>query len=118
MTPPPRWTPLEVADRLICRWKQGSSENQIDRSFDERDIRLRDRAHYQAYRVLRSILGLAVILVIPILFASDTPDLIRRYGLLFIPLICLLVLVVWSLPQSIILWSEPDMEPETEDPAA
>lgn len=78
---------------------------------DERELLQRDRAHYLAYQAL------AVSIVIPMFVASMrvirpalmawipmTPDELY-YGLLLISLTLAL-----TLPQSILLWTEPDME--------
>jgi len=80
---------------------------------DERELNQRDRAHYLAYQAV----GVSVI--IPMFLASlrilhpallafipMTPDQMY-YGLLVITLTLFL-----TLPQSILLWTEPDMEKE------
>jgi hypothetical protein len=77
-----------------------------DRRLDERDIRARDAAHYRAYSAIRWIvlfgsLG-ALVLFSNAIAARLTP--------LIAPLIWLFVLIVFNLPQSIILWTEPDIE--------
>lgn len=72
---------------------------------DERELAVRNAAHYQAFRVA-AIYGLAVWLVVmasPTLNGSAVALLI-----LIIPLLAML----WTLPQAIILWTEPDVPEE------
>jgi hypothetical protein len=104
-TPPSRWIPLEMADALVRRLRGDRSENRIDAAMDERDIRLRNAAHYEAYRVLREI-------VLPALIAAFVifHFFLTRYEYISIPIYCLLLLVIYNLPQSLILWWEPDIE--------
>jgi hypothetical protein len=76
-----------------------------DLALDERETRLRDRVHFIAYTLMRWF-TLAVFAGFALL-AMLRPDWIRQAGLFsFI----LLALVLWSLPQTLILWNEPDME--------
>lgn len=99
---PPRWAPLEIARRL---WRHGTADKRMDRALDERDLRLRDALHYEAYRMLCDYLvplAFAVVLV----FVSD----LSRNLLLLIPAGFLLMLLIYTLPQTLILWHEPDME--------
>jgi hypothetical protein len=86
---------------------------QDDRSFlnDERELKERDHAHYLAY----SILSVGIILA---WFCAYT----RMRNLFFLRgagmaldqiqcgLLLALVLLVFTLPQAILLWTEPDME--------
>jgi hypothetical protein len=86
-------TPEDIAER-----KRRESEIRLD----ERDVNLRNAAHYKAYSALRWI----IFLVFP--FTAAPPP---REPLFLRPFLLLtLFLVVWSLPQTLILWSEPDME--------
>jgi hypothetical protein len=74
---------------------------------DERETMQRDRAHFQAYRLLlisMFLLGLAGIFVEiwgPTLFNGRMPVLL--WGVL---------VYAMSLPQSVLLWTEPDIAPE------
>lgn len=80
-----------------------------NRPLDERDIRLRNAAHYEAYRLLELI-------VLPIagaLFMAFATTL-SRYKVLCVPIFVLTFLVVYNLPQSLILWTEQDMEERDE----
>jgi hypothetical protein len=72
---------------------------------DERETRLRDRVHFVAYTWTRWI-ALLCFAVYGCVNALDD-DALRRAGPFFL---YLLTLVIWSLPQSLILWNEPDME--------
>ncbi len=77
---------------------------------DERDLLVRDRAHYQAYTVLRVsslVLALGFLLQIG---HFNLPGLSSYLLLTGFPFFVLLM----TLPQAIILWSEPNMEAEAE----
>jgi hypothetical protein len=82
---------------------------------DERELHQRGYAHYKAYQII----GLAVALIwalamfrtlLPAWFRwiSMKPDTLY-YGLLLVVMVLFL-----TLPQSILLWTEPDMEPDPE----
>ena len=80
---------------------------------DERELRRRDSVHRTAYEFLSSIV--AIVFLAEFMKATDLWDLKARfltfdqliYGLL---IICNIAAV--TLPQTILLWTEPDMEPE------
>jgi hypothetical protein len=74
---------------------------------DERDENLRNAVHYKAYAFLRG----GAYLVFPALYLLNFP---RFSNLAFVrgPLLWILLIVLLSLPQSILLWTEPDMEAE------
>ncbi len=81
---------------------------------DEREIYQRDHAHYLAYQAATVLMALIVLIaslrvlresLIPIPLAPDE----LYYGL---GLIAVVLLV--TLPQAILLWTEPDMEPAIE----
>jgi len=74
-------------------------------NLDERETRLRDRAHYTAYAVARW-LALALFSIYAALLVFNAPWANRIAPSFFF----LLTWTVWSLPQSIILWTEPDMD--------
>ena len=80
-----------------------------DAPFDERGIRLRNAAHFEAYRIFRMIIA-PVAIVTAILFCTVW----SHYQSLAAPLFLLLWCLVFSLPQSLILWWEPDMEEPNE----
>lgn len=78
-----------------------------DEVLDERETRQRDLCHYYALVVSR---WLSLIVFLAVLFLSlGAPQLVARLGL---SLIFLLAAVLWSLPQSILLWNEPDFDDE------
>jgi hypothetical protein len=74
---------------------------------DERETRLRDRVHFVAYTVSRW-LALALFLLYGFAGMMGTEWLTITGPTFFF----LLTMVLWSLPQSIILWNEPDVEAE------
>ena len=76
-----------------------------DLDLDERDLRDRDRVHFQAYTTSRW-LALLLLIVQVVAGLAGPAWLLRAGNAAFL----LLALVLWSLPQSIILWTEPDME--------
>lgn len=84
--------------------------NRIDR-LDEHDIAARDRAHYLAYAALRWP-AIAAALLGP-LFLLDAPP--EKLGHLLFLLSVPVAALFFSLPQAILLWTEPDLEPETAD---
>ncbi|MGA3082390.1 MAG: hypothetical protein ABSD44_13635 [Terracidiphilus sp.] len=79
-----------------------------DGPFDERDIRLRNAAHFEAYRIFRVIIVIIVPLTMVVVIVFGT--FWSHYQRLSVPLLSLLWFLVFSLPQSLILWFEPDME--------
>ena len=104
-TPPSRWILVEMVDTLIRRLTDNHSENRVDSAMDERDVRLRNAAHFEAYRLLRSALiplGIAAVFVFQFV--------LKGYAFLSIPIYCLLILLIYNLPQTLILWWEPDIE--------
>lgn len=72
---------------------------------DERERHDRDRVHFVAYTAVRwlALLLFASYLALGVFRADWT----ERLGPTFF---FLLTLVLWSLPQSLILWNDPDME--------
>jgi hypothetical protein len=76
---------------------------------DERETGQRDLAHYRAFVILRWVLGLSAVafwfgsLAAPAVVLPGSPVLLWA-----------LMVFVLSLPQSVILWTEPDPVPEVE----
>ena len=75
---------------------------------DEHDIAIRDRAHYLAYSTLRwPAIGAALFAPL-FLMHSSSEQVAHILFLISVPVAALF----FSLPQAIILWTEPDVEPE------
>ena len=81
---------------------------------DERELKQRDRAHYQAYQALSLavviawlVAGIGMIHPVWLGWIQMTPYQMF-YGLTLLTLMLFL-----TLPQCILLWTEPDMEAET-----
>lgn len=72
---------------------------------DERELAVRNAAHYRAFRVV-AIYGFLAYLVI-----MSSPTLSGSAMALLI-LIMPLLAMLWTLPQAIILWTEPDVPEE------
>lgn len=80
---------------------------------DERDIRVRDHAHYSAFSFMRAAGFLCTLLLVAV-FVLRRQWLVPLMAFLLYPAYALIM----SLPQAIILWTEPDMdaEPATTNP--
>jgi hypothetical protein len=74
---------------------------------DERERTERDRAHYDAYRILRWVLGCAYVAYWLGMNLADKWFKSRSLILFWI-----LLVVVLSLPQSVVLWTEPQVPSE------
>ena len=77
------------------------------RALDERELSLQMRMHTKAYYLLQIFVPIVVLLL--------TPPEIHKFAWLayvHVPLLWLLSFVVTSLPQSLIIWTEPDMPTE------
>ena len=82
---------------------------------DERELNQRDRAHYKAYQVL----GVAICILWALsLQRIVRPALLDGVGMspdeMYYGLLLLVLTLFLTLPQAILLWTEPDMESETE----
>ncbi len=84
---------------------------------DERELRERDRAHYQAFQWFAIALLFLCLLANPHLVGWLHLSADRIVELLHGGLLAALMLAL-SLPQAILLWTEPDMETEAGAPAA
>ncbi len=83
----------------------------IDR-LDEHDIAARDRAHYLAYSSFRWP-AIAAALFAPLFLMDASPAKVAHALYLFsVPVAALF----FSLPQAILLWTEPDIVPDPSDP--
>lgn len=89
----------------------------VKRSYtkDERELRRRDSVHRVAYGILSGLVGMAFLA--EYMKATDVWDLTTR-SFSFEQLICTLLILCYvfslTLPQAILLWTEPDMEPADE----
>lgn len=102
------WTPLNDGDgtqTLFGKPQTLSGINPADGDLDEREMRERDRVHFAAYTIGRWM-AMALFAVCAVVDVWR-PDLLLWMAPTFL---FLLVLTLWSLPQSLILWTEPDVE--------
>jgi hypothetical protein len=76
-------------------------------ALDERDSSQRDHIHFVAYSFAQFMALLLFYLYCLLGFWKQ--ELLRQAGPL---LFFLLTITLWSMPQTLILWTEPDMEPE------
>jgi hypothetical protein len=104
-----RWVPLNDRDATQTLFGPPrpliGSMTASDVQLDEREERDRDRVHFFAYTAAR---WLALVLVILQCCAGlfSAAWLLECGSAAFF----LLALVLWSLPQTLILWTEPDVE--------
>ncbi len=79
---------------------------------DERELRQRDRAHYAAYQAIGCCLALIWGLA---MFRNQSPRLFVWVAMppdeLYCGLAMIAMILFLTLPQAILLWTEPDMEP-------
>ena len=100
---PETWTRLEANPARSGRVRRFLS---VMRPVDEREAQLRDWAHHRAHRLLFWLmyLGAAVYLVVSAISLS----LLARFGF---ALLDLLLIASLSLPQTLLLWTLPELEP-------
>lgn len=95
---------------LALRVYPPSPEHSEYRS-DERELRQRDRAHYQAYQTLAPALAVIWLLAS---WKLHAPRLLAwipvSADVMLYGLVLAAVVVSVTLPQAILLWTEPDME--------
>jgi hypothetical protein len=84
-----------------------------DYKSDERELAQRDRAHYHAYQMLTIT---TCVLWLISHFEANIPNLLAKIsfptGPVLYGLATAIVIVAITLPQAILLWTEPDMEQE------
>lgn len=81
---------------------------------DEHDIARRDRAHYLAYSALRWP-AIAAALFSLMFIMDSTPEKVAHILLILsVPV----AVLFFSLPQTILLWTEPDLDPDPVDPGS
>lgn len=109
--PPQRIDPPPFLALGLRLYRPEPEENEYRN--DERELQQRDRAHYKAYQGLAA--GLAAMWLLAD-WQANAPRLlawlpggpaIYLYGLVLAT-----VVVSQTLPQAILLWTEPDMEPD------
>jgi hypothetical protein len=74
---------------------------------DERDIAVRNAAYFQSYRAL-AVYSIAIWVASPLFFALKAPTAVRGLQLLIMPLLAMAL----TLPQAVVLWTEPDVPEE------
>ena len=99
------WAPLIGGDVQRLFGKAERTVSSADAELDERERRLRDGVHFVAYTLVR---WFALLLFV----AYGAIGLLHAEWLSLVgpTFFFLLILVLWSLPQSLILWNEPDLE--------
>ena len=99
---------------IVFTWIAGD----MRRRGDEREMRRRDHAHFMAYRVFAYLLAGYVLIALfagyfggPNLIMTLAPLALRGF-LMQLPNVLLMatVLLYATLPQAILLWTEPDMD--------
>lgn len=87
---------------------------EVPRKLDERQLMVRDRAYYYAYRILGTILVLTIVSVTAAT-AFDAASLpLPRTSTQFSGLLAASALLVATLPATVIVWTEPDPSPDEE----
>jgi hypothetical protein len=74
---------------------------------DERDIAVRNSAYFEAYRAL-AVYSIAVWVASPLFLALKASTAARGLQLLIMPLLAMAL----TLPQAVVLWTEPDVPEE------
>jgi hypothetical protein len=109
-TVPSPLIPLGVYLRLSTPHAEGDWQS------DERETKLRDRAHYQAYQWISGALALLWLLSgWATAKSSAFPILHSTAEWLLYPVVLVSVILMLTLPQSILLWTEPDMAQDFEE---
>jgi membrane protein YdbS with pleckstrin-like domain len=89
---------------IVHGMKPGSPEME---TIDEREMAVRNLAHLRAFRVIKSYsVFIAIVLLV---WHEASPSTIFRLAALAL---LLLALLTFTLPQAIILWTEPDVPEE------
>jgi hypothetical protein len=101
---------MEMVRRPAKPLSLGLSYKRDQDAPDERDIAVRNAAYFQAYRVLAyySILGFYVA---GALLESDAMTKFARVGAAEV-LFFVLLMMATTLPQALLLWTEPDLPVE------
>jgi hypothetical protein len=97
----------------LLRWglRPAPDFNPEENRSDERELHQRDRAHFLAYRAL--LVGLSLLWLVAI-WGLLTPRRLNwgpmSASLMIFGAVMVLLTVALTLPQAILLWTEPDME--------
>lgn len=103
-TMPPPVIPLGLYMRMSSSLPEG------DWRSDERETKLRDRAHFQAYQWISGALAALWLLSgWATVKSSAFPILHSMAEWLLYPVVLIAVMLMLTLPQAILLWTEPDM---------
>ena len=83
-----------------------------DRDLDEREISLRNVAHYHAYQILIAVVSTVTVapMAASLYFGVELPLQLTQWHLT--ALFFLFMNLSISLPASVVAWTEPDPEPE------
>ncbi|MGA8938033.1 MAG: hypothetical protein WB439_02600 [Acidobacteriaceae bacterium] len=95
--------PMAMGDGTQTLNLSGRRNAWAHESLDERERTERDRAHYTAYRILRWTLGAA-----GVAYALSLKWTYPGLGKELPVLVWILVVYVLSLPQAVVLWTEPE----------
>lgn len=98
-----RWSPLGMADRALSG-PAFQADTLREGPLDERDRDLRNAAHYEAYRLMRLLVIYGAVLLMCL------SRYLEPYRGLEIPAGILAFFMFWNLPQTLILWHEPDVD--------
>lgn len=74
---------------------------------DEREVAVRNAAHFEAYRAL-AVYSIAIWVASPIFISLTASTAVRGLQLLIMPLLAMAL----TLPQAVVLWTEPDVPEE------
>ncbi len=89
---------------IVHGMKQGSPEME---EIDEREMAVRNLAHLQAFRVIQ-VYSISIVLVL-LVWHEVSGSTVYRFAAIAL---LLLALLTFTLPQAIILWTEPDVPEE------
>lgn len=76
------------------------------KKLDEREVAIRNAAYYRAYRIIVIALLLLMPIALKFLMTPINEGILALY-------MCSFLVVALTLPQAIILWTEPDLPEET-----
>jgi len=90
-----------------------AADDDHDYRNDERELHQRDRAHYQAYQAIAVV---AVTVWVVAYVGMEKPHWMAAIPMtpfqMFYGLTLVTLMLIFTLPQCILLWTEPDMEAE------